>query len=87
MAEAALLVVSSGALAGGMVSSDVGDVERPSTDLRALSSQLGTSTALQSRPLGQSVGPARLSEATAHPSARVVGMVSRGKAAAAHSRP
>ena len=40
MAEAALVAVGIDALAGGMVSSDVGDVERPSTDPRALSSQL-----------------------------------------------
>ena len=40
MAEAASLTVVTDALAGGMVSGDVGDVERPSTDPRALSCQL-----------------------------------------------
>ena len=40
MAEAAPLAVGTDALADGTVSGDVGDVERPSTDPRALSSQL-----------------------------------------------
>ena len=40
MVEAALVAVGIGALAGGMVSAEVGDVERPSTDPRALSCQL-----------------------------------------------
>ena len=39
MAEAASLAVGTDALAGGTVSGDVGDVERPSTDPRALSSR------------------------------------------------
>ena len=40
MAEAALLAVGTDALAGGTVSGGVGDVERSSTDPRALSCQL-----------------------------------------------
>ena len=40
MAEAAQLIVGTDAMAGGTVSGDVGDVERASTDPRALSSQL-----------------------------------------------
>ena len=39
MAEAALLTVGTDTLAGGTVSGDVGDVERPSTEPRALSSR------------------------------------------------
>ena len=51
MAEAAPLAVVTDALANGTVSGDVGDVERPSTDPRALSSQL----ALESVPSGHKV--------------------------------
>ena len=40
MADAAPIVVVTDAMAGGTVSGDVGDVERPSTDPRALSCQL-----------------------------------------------
>ena len=51
MAEAAPLAVGTDAMADGTVSGDVGDVERSSTDPRALSSQL----ALESVPSGHKV--------------------------------
>ena len=54
MAEAAPLAVVTDALANGTVSGDVGDVERPSTDPRALSSQL----ALESVPCCHKVATA-----------------------------
>ena len=40
MAQKALLAVDTDVMAGGTGSGDVGDVERPSTDPRALSCQL-----------------------------------------------
>ena len=46
MAEAASLTVGTDTLAGGTVSGDVDDVERPSTDPRALSSQLALQSVL-----------------------------------------
>ena len=51
MAEAAPLTVGTDAMADGTVSGDVGDVERSSTDPRALSSQ----RALESVPSGHKV--------------------------------
>ena len=91
MAEAASLAVGTDALADGTVSGDVGDVERPSTDPRALSS-LGrrykvSLVVIKSRPPGQGSGPARPAECTARPGAHAEGMVSETAAAAAHSRP
>ena len=90
MADAAPIVVVTDAMAGGTVSGDVGDVERSSTDPRALSSQLALESVPsghKSLPSGQGSGPARPAECTARPSAHAVGMVSETTAAVAHSRP
>ena len=87
MAESMPLAVDTDTLAGDTVSGEVGDVERSSTDRRALSCQLASHIVTKSRPPGQGSGPARPAECTARPSAHAVGVVSKTTAAVAYSRP
>ena len=91
MADAAPIVVVTDTMAGGTVSGDVGDVERPSTDPRALSCQLvmekASNIVTKSRRPGQEGGPARPVECRARQSAYAMRTVSVAKAAVAHGRP
>ena len=87
MAETALLVVGTDALASGTVSGGRGDVERTSDHPGVRSSWQAWQSVTKSLPSGQGSGPARPAECTARPSAHAVGMVSETTAAVAHSRP